>query len=1189
MADLVPGAISSTLRPELEPQAPTKGLTPGGISQRLGSTPKVVPGSISRALGKDRPLPSSSKSVDKPIDVYKILSGHDSITASTVVENDDMMEVVYRSLESRNKNAPNQTAAGRGLTWLLGGQTLKSKNWRDMDREDVFEVWQNYQRSFAGGNSTTNVNELTYALNADDKTKADLGAGYVLFDAMDNAYTGEGTWGDTLDATRDYVVAGVWDPLTVATLGIGKAASMAGSKAGNTAARQALIKVYKSSLKAGLSKATAKKVAAGSVAAATTVVPEIALNAAVDVAHQNTRMTVGVQEDYSVAQTGLVAVGTVVTPAILAATGGMRFLRKAKIDPESFAAYQKVDKRVVQEGLDNLDKIMKSTVNMPNVINSLDADFGTIKGVPGAFKDWDTFKKISRAGQIARGEEATDWTNLADFKQAFLLGVKDADGNQIVKGYSKALEEAGFVMSSHFIEKYGKAGGIAQTVSWLSDSTVETYMKNWEKASGRSLGLEYTAEALSQNIAQSASEAGRISGQMARFLKQEGLNPKQAAKAIAGVDTPEEAAQYGQFALSIYKRLLTSHPATTAANLKGFGVVSMLNSYADIFTGAINAAQYGFYKGINNTDQAIKYYNRMSGAFKGIGYKGANLMAPDGDFKMVDAIFDLFPDAEKALFRDVAGDGGVRDNPLEFGIKGSRIAKGVDNYTATAQGLAGVRLQDEITKRWAFDANFNQALMREFGEDINTFFANPDNMVHLGSKRFQENVMDKALYRTLRETASVNWSQQKRQTADWMRRAAKGVAYVSNNTPAGVIIPFGNFMNTTMATMGDLTFINFGRAAIRKAAGSGVEYSSQEIEELLAKGIVGVGVVAIGVPAARERILNGQAWNADTDNKGDARDVTFDWPASTLRLMSQITAHATAEGGFDRTLVPEDLRNEFIRQTAGQVARDFEDFFRPTVDIFNDFMQGDANMAEMVGVSFGSVLGQFAQGVTRPLDPLNQLAGVIKGREMTPDLRQGSRNWNEARKYVNHIFGLMDDLPKRNYPTSTEGRHVDIGKVIGGSRRVRPQSTFEQVLNTIGAAHWKQAKWKGPAELRNFMDDIAQEFYEAETNRRLKILGGWEKFTSMSHSDKVQLVREINGKVSTQLTAYMNSAPAPQALNSLRLLNGQAEYKVRKVKELLGIEEDLEELIKTPEGILQLERINALVKSYDDVFGVLDE
>ena len=152
-----------------------------------------------------------------------ILSRYDGkkLIKEDFLNDDALMDVVYSNLEARFKPASTIGTAYRGVTGLSGGTTggtiAGPRDYRNMDREEAFEIWQNYHRSFAGGQTVTTANELTYSGFADDTTKNKLGAGYMLFDSMDNAITGAGSYSEMGDAIWDYTKAGLHDPATVLT------------------------------------------------------------------------------------------------------------------------------------------------------------------------------------------------------------------------------------------------------------------------------------------------------------------------------------------------------------------------------------------------------------------------------------------------------------------------------------------------------------------------------------------------------------------------------------------------------------------------------------------------------------------------------------------------------------------------------------------------------------------------------------------------------------------------------------------------------------------------------------------------------------------------------------------------------------------------------------------------------------
>ena len=69
---------------------------------------------------------------------------------------------------------------------------------------------------------------------------------------------------------------------------------------------------------------------------------------------------------------------------------------------------------------------------------------------------------------------------------------------------------------------------------------------------------------------------------------------------------------------------------------------------------------------------------------------------------------------------------------------------------------------------------------------------------------------------------------------------------MTKKTPLGYVIPFGSFLNTTVATAGDFSGINFLKILVlRKALGGSLDPNTgEDLTELLAKAIVGWTVVA---------------------------------------------------------------------------------------------------------------------------------------------------------------------------------------------------------------------------------------------------------------------------------------------------------------------------------------------------------
>ena len=155
-----------------------------------------------------------------------------NLTPDQIINTPEYMNVVDRALEARYGD---RNAIYGAATAALGGATA---SFRGKSKEERFEIFQNWQRSFAGGQTVTTTNEIGFASRADAGQWNDVSAGYMLFDKMGNIFTGDGTWGDTFDGVKDYVTSAIWDPVTVASLGVGKLLVGGRTKAAATALKE---------------------------------------------------------------------------------------------------------------------------------------------------------------------------------------------------------------------------------------------------------------------------------------------------------------------------------------------------------------------------------------------------------------------------------------------------------------------------------------------------------------------------------------------------------------------------------------------------------------------------------------------------------------------------------------------------------------------------------------------------------------------------------------------------------------------------------------------------------------------------------------------------------------------------------------------------------------------------------------
>ena len=1150
-----------------------------------------------------------------------------------IISDPDLIEVMTSAMEARFKPAGLLKKGYKAATATAGG-TIGGldRDYRSMSPEDLFETYQNYQRSLAGLQTVTVANESVYGITADDMTRAKLGAGYKLFNQMDNAFTGEGTWSEAADATGDYFRAGVHDPSTLFGMGFGRLISAGTTKATGLALRTLAQTTYKKLLKAQLAKGVAlpaakqaARVSLGKRAAATAVVAPAIVDGGItmgaDVAYQMQLIRTDAQEAYSKYQTAFAALGSMVLPSLVLTKEVIKTLRaKGKLTPD-FARY--IDLDLTLGKLDPKKAMAhvkaKLSPSMGGIFTAVDANFGTIRGStrPVDFKVWDDAKQDASGTLSQLGGKMGDNELTTQFFRRFFFG----DDSQNLKGYAQVLEEAGFQVHPSMRED-GKISGIyGQTISWLDDDVVKRITTQYENTIGRPIGLGKTSEELSKQFIQIQSGSGAalnvssILGQISggKLTAAEKLSAM-AGKYHKGGDKPKRM----QFGLSVYKRLLTSHLSTTGANLKGFKQLVTLNNLSDFATSAINFSQSGAYKLIGNTAKSEVYYNRGWGSAAGAVRRGYSVVSPDIEMAYARKYFDLDPKTREALFRDVAGDGGAFDSIKQFNLDpDDKIYKGVDAYTKMMQTISLARVQDDITKTWAFGNNMNQAIMREYGITPEQFFKGDwksgqisKEAVHLamGEKRFLTNVAEKALFRTQRETASVNWSRLGEDVGfGGFRAIATGVETLTNKSPVGFVVPFGSFLNTTLATAADLTGVNAMRMAMMRATGKEIDFVTREGSEILGKTIVGysaIGLATYGLSdtdtdvlpheqknTAAYRVKNGLAYNQQVLNDGSIADVRYDWPNSTIQLSAQILAHATM-GEFDNLTslnfdkVPPDLITELGLQLGGQAIRDMESVTEQSIYVFAESIIREAEDKDYLGI-VDAVLGPFiaraGQGLTRHVEPVNEFYKLFTDQSGAPDLNMAPY---EYQGYIKYIDGLVGGLT----PAGSEETYSDLPRKLDVFGRTAPTKISKQIMfrqsgepisaemmmNAAGIPSWKATKFDGPAVVKRKMQTLVNPYFEIAA---IKYLNRYPDFFEMEQKKKAQIVADMQKEVQGNVKALFDDGYMPESLTMLRVLSKPSNKKKSlEAMKFLGITGSLEDVYKREDALSKLNLINILIQ-----------
>ena len=357
----------------------------------------------------------------------------------------------------------------RGLQTMYGKRkSFVHSDFEEMDEEELFETWQNWQRYFSVGNSVTTAKTALKAFDGDDVTKATLDENFRLFDSMESGFKG-----DFWDTVWDYGRGAVVDPMTVVSMGVGKALSTGGTKAANLAVKEAVKQAATSTArKAAVRAGRTQLAAAGAKEALRYSSVDIAANMAMDVAQQATRMETGTQEEYSALQTMISGVASAGIPAILGASAASRAMSRSEWAKGT--VFESYTDELAKHDLskEGLMKVIKDGAPRPEAQASVADVFKGLGGDEGVeIINWGKAKEELPEWFLKEGRPKGDGqkTQLY-FNQLFF-------GNKNSKGFVNYLVDEKIPFDKKlFADEQGKGGTsgfIFSTLDLLDDKTVK--------------------------------------------------------------------------------------------------------------------------------------------------------------------------------------------------------------------------------------------------------------------------------------------------------------------------------------------------------------------------------------------------------------------------------------------------------------------------------------------------------------------------------------------------------------------------------------------------------------------------------------------------------------------------------------------------------------------------------------------
>ena len=972
----------------------------------------------------------------------------------------------------------------------------KGVQYQDKPAEEVVDDFVSHMRYF-NTNLVSTAGEVRFITNASDEDKVSANEAYGLYDKLGNVFVNDGVFG-AVEGIGDYIGAAVTDPsnyVGALTGGIAKGTALGVTAGSRQLIKQAAQEAAQRAMQSGATQQAAKQAAdaaAKSTAArlatrgvtgkaADRIVGRVAKQesdlflygageaakrgitdplqaqaarralygtvaldgtfaALNDYQIQNVMLEVGAQEEYSRTQTAFSSLlGTV--------GGGFQLAgRQAKGSSGLTNAAERVQGATVRAE-------QESVVSM--ALNNTQAEEAG-KRIKDTVDSWEA--------KYTRGSSMFD-PNVtpADLIHDIMLG-EDNRG-----GLVKIFKDNGMKMSRNMTV----SDIMTNVARQLPESTLKDINETLQKRIGVTLG-ETTemgttlGDLLAKDIRQSAQTLNVMS-QVRKTLDAgvvhgsnviDSITKRGDVEAALAEETTKQGRMkpvaYGQ---SVWRRLLVSSPATSAINLVGFSQFTLGSSLADLFS-STTLAMYGVARGGEKGAEAL----RMAKVFKDIqAQKIRNFADPFTTHDAYMALLKANPDVDKVLRESFTG--GVERSSKRFNIdESSKWFKRTEAVTEAANKLTGVRIQDTFTKSQMFITELDKQLRLRKNKTL-------DDVLQSGTiNEIDDAVLGPTMDSTLKSVYSKDYT-----TDDQMlSTVAKAVEGFSNIPVLGTILPFGRFMNNTVATVYQWSPLGLASAASNIAKGDKLGAM-----EAFSRAAAGSSALGAAMHFDKERQDKGLAYN-EIDVGGTIIDAKNTFPFSLFLVGGRI-------GNLmrDGQTVPQELIAELGTQVAvGQFARDaqFGNDFINVVDTFLNMEQG-ARAASMNGLA--KATGNITAGFMRPLDPVNKLVGYIDNTDAARDLRQAenaAQTFTQAStRYVDNIFEAM--VGKADSVTGTELRVATregglydpnpMARIFGLT--VRPTRTAtEQAYSMANMAEWTASeRTKMPEYDRIFNQTVA--------------------------------------------------------------------------------------------------------------------
>ena len=1030
----------------------------------------------------------------------------------------------------------------------------------EYDKREIIDSYINQMRKFNAGQSVVAVTELTHLNSGEgdklDARRAKAAKAYELFDSLGGAFSKDRTVGEKLDAVGDYARALIVDPINLVSLGVGKLwaagaargavqgskklaligakdlAFRAGRLAANNAAKQGLKKtaveriqrettqrafqqaLKKSKRKVILDKADRKAVL-GSLAF------DIAAAGGADYVQQKAEVTSGFKDELDLLQTGLSA-------ATGALGGGLQLgliaISKTKNIPVASIELHRSSE--IQKDLDNtLNSLSKK--RRKEILASGDVTKALLKLKEGTSR-W--AQKVADGKELAKVSDdpkaSIDYDT--EFAVMFFNGKKDVQLERAdaagFEGLVPILAKAGYrqPFDMNFTDFLGEAfldlskenrGIVEEAFDVLKQSSDQ--LKN------------YSFEEFIKIDAAAASVGGRIlnvRGQAKQLFIKLGLeepDPDQIADAIVDPvnKTTYEKVRTGAVDFQSYLiRSIITHPGTTALNIFGWKAATINQSISDMLRASLYSGAALIKTVGGDIENAAKYKKLAVSMMDLQRQKVRNMVDPYGTKDTILDYMAVRPEAQREIFRYLNGGVEVKGILDEFELNPDKIKDKnfIQKTNQMFETLYAVKAQDFITKTQEFAYAIDKQVRLKYGKTFVEFLQDDELVKYLsqpGTEMFKEfaEIEARAVQDALRNTFSKKYGG----NDGFLQQTANFIENIRNYPGVGVLAPFGQFWNNSMAFMFDHSGISLMNKYTLRAGGK--EAQSRDTMDLLTKSAVGWGAISIGTYKQLQNLEEGLAWYEDRDDSGAVVSYLYEYPRNVPMLAGRMGAHLVRDGA-----VPTDLLKAFSDNFGTRaLTRDFGDAYGAVIKGFQLAAEAqDQEVLDLTGKFLGEIVSQYASGLTRRLEPVNQTLAMLKGEDYeVVDKKQGTKWINDSLRYTDEIFDSVADLTgsekvkeivgrggkdKKEKALSDEPLPVPIGKIVG-YREVQPSSTIEKLFNDIGRPNWSTGiRNKSPEAINHY-----NKYVRPQIEMLADVVLYNNDWDSMSLKDKQNAVKAI--------------------------------------------------------------------------------